>query len=109
SFYPNALAMRETTLETTGMQADSDSGGIQINYVPKDGGNTFEGLISANFGNDATQGSNLNDTLRGRGLTTVAKLDKVYDVGGGVGGRLKRDRIWFFTAQRVWGTKEFQP
>jgi hypothetical protein len=105
---PNPLAVQEISLETTGMQADAETGGVQVNYVPKDGGNAFHGTGEFAFANGSMQGSNLTDNLKTRGLTSAAQIDKVYDFGGAVGGPLKRDRLWFFTAHRHWGSKEFQ-
>ena len=55
------------------------------------------------------QGSNLTDELRDRGLTTSQELDYIYDYGISVGGPIKKDKIWFFTSFRRWGTNNFIP
>src|SRR5262249_6203525 len=99
----------ETSLETTGMQAEAETGGVQVNYVPKDGGNSFHGTGTATFSSHGMQSTNLTDALRSRGLTSAAHIDNVYDFGAGAGGPLKRDRLWFYATHRKWGSKEFQP
>ena len=55
----------------------------------------------------ALQSDNLSDTLRARGLSNVTELKKVYDYGGGVGGPIKRDKLWFYTSHRWWGSQEW--
>src|SRR5262249_29846922 len=35
-------------------------------------------------------------------------LKRVYDVGAALGGPIKRDTLWFFTAHRWWGGEEYQ-
>ncbi len=42
----------------------------------------------------------MNDDLRARGLTTAGSVRRYYDVGGGVGGPIMRDKLWFFSAAR---------
>ena len=34
-------------------------------------------------------------------------LKKTWDFGGGIGGPLARDRLWFYTAHRWWGTQPY--
>ncbi len=108
-YFTNVAAIQETTLETAGMSAEADTGGVQVNYVPKEGGNAFKYYLAGNFANGAMQSANLNDEHKARGLTTASSIDKIYDLGGGIGGPIKRDKIWFYTAHRMWGTQEFQP
>ena len=108
-YFTNVAAIQETTLETAGMSAEADTGGVQVNYVPKEGGNAFKYYLAGNFANNAMQGTNLRQEHRDRGLTTASSIDKIYDIGGGVGGPIKKDKIWFYTAHRAWGTQEFQP
>jgi hypothetical protein len=39
-------------------------GGVQINYVPRDGGNTYKGLLFYSFANGAMQGTNYSNGTR---------------------------------------------
>ena len=85
-----------------------ETGGVQINLVPKEGGNTFHSYFSGSFTNDKLQQSNLDDTLRARGLTATPGVDQLYDAALGVGGRIVRDKLWFYAAARYWGSSQFQ-
>jgi hypothetical protein len=103
----NQLANQEVTIETSGMAADTETGGVQINAVPKDGSNTFSGTVNLNGTGNALQSGNLDDMLRARGLTSAASVKKIYDNGFGLGGRIISDRLWFYTAFRWWGNQEY--
>ena len=68
-------------------RSETESSGLNMNMVPKDGGNPF----TARFNVEGHQQQlpdrdNLSDELRARGLTAAAPIRKIYDVGGGVGG-----------------------
>ena len=97
----NPLLVQEVVLETSGVSAESAIGGLNVNMVPKDGGNTFRGSFSGEYTGDNMQGSNLTDSLRERGLTRTNAIQKVYDVGFGVGGPIVVDRLWFFGGYRA--------
>lgn len=101
----NPLLVEETTIETAGVSAESNVSGIAVNAIPKDGGNLFRFAANGMFANDTFQSDNLDDELRDRGLTTQNKILKLYDYGITVGGPIKRDRIWFFAANRYWGNR----
>lgn len=105
----NPYAMQEIGLETTGNSADTYSAGVRVNLVPKDGGNTFSGSFGLSFGTRDLQSENLTDELRARGLRATPSLKKSYDVGGGFGGPLRQDKLWFFTAHRRWVASRFIP
>src|SRR5262249_7779231 len=49
------------------------------------------------------------DAIRSAGVTTAQSVKSVYDWGAGIGGPLVKDKLWFYTAHRVWGSKEYQP
>ena len=49
------------------------------------------------------QASNYTQELKDRGLTAPARLLKIYDVNPMGGGRIIKDRLWFYLTARVWG------
>ena len=102
----NQMAVQEMVIDTNVASAESESGGMNVNMVPKDGGNKFAGSFMAEGANSSLQSSNLTDNLRARGLTAAAGVRKIYDVGVGFGGPLKVDKLWFYTAHRSWGSIE---
>jgi hypothetical protein len=104
----NQWITQEVTLETAGTTAEAQTSGAQVNFVPKDGGNSFRGTVSGNFANDSLQSGNLDDALRARGLTTASGIRKIYDVGGGFGGPVLPDRLWFYIAQRKWLSSSYR-
>ena len=44
-FQYNAHTFEEVVVETAAGSAEATTGGVQINIIPKDGGNTFSGTI----------------------------------------------------------------
>src|SRR5262245_61011047 len=66
--YWNDGMVQEIQYTTSGDSAETQSGGIRINMIPKEGGNSFRGTIFGNFTNDNWQANNLDDNLRSRGL-----------------------------------------
>ena len=82
-FVFNNLSFQEVAVETSGMSAERSSGGVQINMVPKDGGNTFSGTVKTSTPAQAFQADNLTDELIARGLTQLpGGVRKHYDFGG---------------------------
>jgi len=108
-FNVNQVAVQETTMETSGMSAESETGGLQVNAVPKEGGNTFKIYGTSNYTNSNMQSRNISADLLARGVTSAPSVRSIYDYGVGVGGPIVRDRLWFYTAHRWWGSSEYQP
>ena len=102
-FYFNPAAAQEVSVELGGQTAEFEAGGVQVNMIPKEGGNRFTGFFVGNYTNQNLSSDNLTDTLRARGLNVVNKTDLVYETNVAAGGPLKQDRLWFFTAHRAWG------
>src|SRR5262249_28134866 len=59
--YVNQAAVQEVTLQTGGMSAESESGGVQMNVVPKEGGNTFKIYFAGTGYSPSMQSNNVND------------------------------------------------
>jgi hypothetical protein len=110
---PSFTAMQEMSLNTSGADASMVGGGVQMNYVPRDGGNTFKGLMFASGATSGMQGNNYSsgtgvgaactpiESLFCRGLLTQpGKLVHVYDYNPGYGGPLMKDKLWFFGTAR---------
>src|SRR5204862_398534 len=96
-------------MQTSSATAELQSGGVLLNVVPRDGGNTFSGTFNGNFSSKRLQSDNLDDPLRARGVTSAPFLRKRYDVGGGVGGPIEKDKVWFFLSLRSWQTSTYYP
>jgi len=62
-------------------------------------------LSADEYSTRALQSSNLDSALIARGVTTNPKLRNLYDYGAALGGPIMRDKLWFFTSGRSWGTQ----
>jgi hypothetical protein len=106
NFTINQVSTQEVAMQTDAMSAEVETGGVQLNVVPKEGGNRFALYGLATYTNADLQTSNMTDELRTRGLPSDTPVKKVYDYGFGIGGPLKRDRLWFYSGHRWWGSQQ---
>lgn len=105
--YHNMGAYQEITYQTVGAPADTQSGGVVMNMVPKTGSNQVKGDGLGLFANGSMQATNLTDELIAKGFKTTAKLDKLWDVNASVGFPVLKDRIWWFSSVRNWTYNQF--
>jgi hypothetical protein len=108
-FFLNQAGIQEVVVTTGGASAEQPYSGVSVNAVPKDGGNRFSFHFFTADTAEALQQENLNDSLRARFVTATSKVKKVYDIGGGVGGPIAKNKLWFYTAQRWWGNAIYVP
>jgi len=90
----------ETQVAGIGKGVESPLRGVQFAAIVKSGGNDLSGSFTAAGTNHKFQGDNLDDALITRGIRSGAKLSKQWDAGGDLGGRIVRDKLWFYTAFR---------
>src|SRR5262249_3627644 len=107
--YFSDAANAEVTYQTSGLGAEVSAGGVKINMIPREGGNTFSG--SAYFGttDGSWQSNNVTPELRARGLAAGNRVDLIADANLGLGGPIKKDKLWFFASWRRIATNEFIP
>ncbi len=106
----------EYNMQTASGTAESDVSGVYMNMVTKSGGNRVTSDHNFYFMNGALQGDNVDDALRARlglapGQRTGAAgnpIDVSYDWSSTLGGPVKKDRVWFFSALRRWRLDQFQ-
>ena len=56
--------IQEMVMDVAAQSAESELGGVRVNIIPKDGGNTFRGSLAANFSNAGLQADNYTDDLQ---------------------------------------------
>jgi hypothetical protein len=98
AYYMDYANFDEVQVKASGNDAEMASAGVNFLAVVKSGGNDFHGTYHAAFQNAALQSKNIDEKLRAQGLQDEAPLDHYYDASGDLGGRLIRDRLWFYGA-----------
>jgi hypothetical protein len=93
----------------SGGAADTQSGGVVINMIPKEGSNQIKADGLALFTNGNFQSVNVSDDQRAHGVTLPAKLDKTWDYAGSAGFPILKNRLWWFSSFRNWGYNNFAP
>ena len=106
---PNPSAVQEWTYDYSGVSAEMATGGVRINFIPKEGGNTVHGVVFGSFANQSMQGSNFSSDLQDRGLRYPPKVNRIWDFNPGVGGPILKDRLWFYASVRSNGSWNFVP
>ena len=91
---------QEVVTTTSGGLGEAEVGGPTVSIVPKSGGNTVKGQIYLSGVSSQMIGSNYSDALKAAGLATPGVLIQQWDYTGGVGGPIKKDRLWFYATAR---------
>ena len=94
--YHNDGAYQEMSYSISGASAETQSGGVVVNMIPRTGGNEFSGDAVVTFANSSLQSNNIDEALRERGVRIPGGLDRMWDTGLNVGGPIMRDRLWYF-------------
>src|SRR6516162_3951168 len=97
---------QEVTMTTSGGLGESETAGLTINVVPKQGGNRLSGLFFASGFSQGMQSSNYTPELATRGVTQPTPVFHVYDVTGSVGGPIAKDKLWYYMSVREQGQRQ---
>jgi hypothetical protein len=98
---PDYDGLSEVTVITTGAQADIGEAGPVIIATLKSGSNNFHGDAHFMAEPGGFQRTNLPDTDAGQPISKIGgpkanQLQYFYDAQGDVGGRIIRDKLWFW-------------
>jgi len=95
--------IESSRVQTVGNPAEVPRSGIYIDSVVKSGGNEFHGELITYGSHSFLEATNVNEELRAQGVNGVQELHGLWDNGGTLGGRLIRNKLWFFGGARVQG------
>ena len=98
--YLDYATVEESQVNTSASDADMPTRGVQLGVVVKSGGNAFHGGGFWGQTSSGLQSDNLDDRLRGEGLTSGNRLVYRRDGSGELGGRIIRDKLWFYGSGR---------
>ncbi len=121
--YWNDSSFEEFSYVTGADSAEVGQGGMRVNMVPRDGGNTFRGLAIANWADESFGSDNCGSSAIGQPcsrsnlsgsrtfnasntLTNVDVVQKIWDVNPQIGGPIVRNKLWFnYTFRHLGSTK----
>jgi hypothetical protein len=103
----NPMGLQEIAIDVGAASPELHAGGVRINYVLRDGGNAFHGVVFGAYAPGGLQSDNLTQSLRDRGLGTPNALKENWDINPGFGGPILQDRVWFYAAARYNVTSDY--
>jgi hypothetical protein len=100
---PNATGLSEVAYDYSAVDASISTGGVRINFIPRDGGNKLSGTIAGNIATDGLQPDTFSSVTRG--TTTfpdfrASTVKRNGEFNPGVGGPLVQDKMWYFLSGR---------
>jgi hypothetical protein len=98
---PNASGTQEFAIDTSAVDAQAATGGVRINFIPRDGGNRFSGTIFGSYAGESFASDNFTGSdVQAAGLTAPSKIKGNGDFNPGFGGPIAKDKLWFFLSGR---------
>jgi len=96
---PDMGTVSEVAIVSVAGGASQATPGVATNIVVKSGGNEFHGRFEASGQSEKFQSENLTDELRAQGITIGDNLIYNRDLSADLGGRIIRDKLWFYVAE----------
>ena len=93
-------SMAEMQVNSVGADAETALPGASVNLIIKSGGNDFHGNYEIRAQHSKFQSDNVDDELRAQGVTIGDALKYNLDLTADLGGRILRDKLWFYGALR---------
>lgn len=94
--YFDSLSLAETQFKTSGNNADVPFAGVNMVAVMKSGSNDFHGTVLGDWESPHFQANNITPALAAQGLKFTNPIKHYYDYAGDLGGRIIRDKLWFY-------------
>ena len=108
-FVVDSINAQEVVVSTSGGLGEAETAGVSMNIIPREGGNRFSGQLFGTGTSSALQGNNFTQDLQSRGLPAGNRVDKLWDLSTGIGGPLRKDKVWFFATARSNGYRNTVP
>ena len=108
SYFNDAMS-QEVSYQSSGISAETSSGGVRLNMIPREGGNKFSGDFKAAYRPGDWQAENTTDRLRAMGVLQGQAVDRIIDFNFAEGGPIKKDTLWFFGSIRYFSVNTQVP
>ena len=95
-YVPNITASQEVVTTSAGGLGESETAGVIVNVISRDGGNHISGTFFGTGASRGMQSDNYTQELRDRGLSARDRVSRNWDFTPAVGGPVVRDRLWYF-------------
>jgi hypothetical protein len=105
--YYNDSMNAEMSYQTSAIGAETSSGGVRLNMIPREGGNKFNGDFKFSSRPGDWQSSNLTDRHVKANLTNGNAIDRIIDYTIAQGGPIMKDKVWFFASGRYFSVNNF--
>ena len=92
-------SFEEMQITTSGADASVQTAGVAMNFITKQGSDTFHGQGSAYYTGESLQGENIPSDLEAAGYVGN-KISSIKDYGFDVGGPVWKGNLWFWGAYR---------
>ena len=86
----------EVKVSTSGADAETSTPGISVQAVIKSGSNQLRGSAETHGQWPQLQSTNLTDEAKAQGVTAGNALDRFYGLAVDLGGRIVRDKLWYY-------------
>jgi hypothetical protein len=106
---PDFASVEEVDVKTFGNTAEIPTPGAAIQLIVKSGGNTFHGRYYEQYMTDKFQSNNVDAKLLAQGIASGDAAIYYQDFSGDLGGRIVRDKLWFYGSVRDKRSKRTLP
>jgi hypothetical protein len=94
--YYDYSSFSEITVQAAANSAEVAVPGVYTNTVMKTGSNNLHGQVYFGWDGSQTQGTNIDQNLSDKGLSTPDAFTRYNDFSANAGGPIKKDRFWWF-------------
>ena len=99
----NTGMIEEVSVQSSGITAEVQAGGLRPDVILKQGANQFSTAIYAGFSDQSFYGDNIDAAQAAQGFSRSDIADNNYDVTFGTGGAIVQDKLWFYFSYRTFG------
>jgi hypothetical protein len=104
--YLNDGMAQEISYDTGSQSAEVAQGGLRVNMIPREGGNTFSGIFFIQGANGPLASDNRSDEVKAF-IPQPLGLAYTYEINPSFGGPIKRDKAWFYFTYKLQDTKSY--
>jgi hypothetical protein len=95
--YFDYASVEEARVQSIGADAEMPLRGIMMAAVVRSGSNQFHSSSWFSTTSSDFQSQNIDDALKAQGITSPADLEARWTLSSDLGGRILRDKLWFYT------------